>query len=839
MRIVTRYGARAAARRMMRLDLPVQPMPAGDSLMRTLGLETRHALRALIKRPALSLIVVGTLSLGLGANAAILAMIDALVVRPFVFSDIDRIALVSQTSRESPGDRRGRVAPANFIDWKKQTDVFERLAAFEWWEVDLIGRDVPERVQGFFVSADFFPTLGVRPEHGRSFLPEEEMVGRHRAVVLGYGLWQRRFGGDPAIVGQKIVLDGQPYEVVGIAPAGFDFPMGSQVWAPLAFTPEVAELRTSHYLTAIARVAPGRTLEDAQAQMAVVAERLEREYPEANRGRGVRVYTLAQGMMDEGLGPILSLWQASALFVLLIACANIANLLLARGAERQREMAVRLAIGASRARVVREQLIETALLAAAAVPGALAVAWVSLRAIRSYMPAKTARFVAGWDRLDVDARLVLVTALVAVLTAVLCGMLPALQGSRPALAETLKEGGRSATAGRGRQRLRRALVVAEITLALPLLVASGMGVVGALRFINGPQGFDPDQVQSMKFVLPESRYPDARAHRQMVVSVVDRLHGMPGVRSAAAVNIMPSQGDNSSRPIEIDGRPNPDPANPPTVDFRSVTEGAFDTLGIPLLQGRGFSAADHETAQPVAIVSESMARKYWPDGNPLGRRLKVGKTDWVTVVGVCGDVIQDWFNRRNYPTLYRPFLQAPTSYAVLLTRSTGDPATVASAARNAVREVDAALPVFDILTMREAIRERTLGLQYVAAIMTVFGGLALVLAVVGVYGVMAFLVAQRTHEIGVRMALGATPRDVLRLAIGQTGRLTSLGIGLGVTLSIALGRLVEAAVLGTASSDVRLVAGFAIVLVLSALAAGYLPARRAAATDPMIALRAE
>jgi putative ABC transport system permease protein len=806
--------------------------------MGTLGLEIRHASRSIIKRPAMSALVVITLGLGLGANAAVFSMIDALVLRPFTMRDIDRVSLLSYTRPEDP-NRREALSPADFVDIKRQTDVFERLAAFEWWTANLVGKDEPENVQGFFVSADFFPALGVQPVAGRGFLADEETIGRHRRVVLGHGLWQRRFASDASIVGHAIDVDGEQYEVVGIAPPGFDFPMGAQIWAPLAFNAEAARNRRSLYITAIGRLAPGRTLEDAKAQMATVGERLSREHPDTNRGRELRVYTLGDGMMDIGLTPILSMWQASACFVLLIACANVASLLLARGAERQREMAVRLAIGASRMRVVRELLIEGGLLALAAVPAALAVTWVSLKLIVAYMPAKIARFVAGWYQMDVDLRLVAFTAVLAIAAALVFGLIPALQASRPRLTETLKEGGRGSTAGAARLRMRRGLVVGEMALALPLLVAAALSVLTVHRFLNGPQGFNPDGLLTMRLELPNARYPDGDAQRRFAGTVVDRLRAVPGVDEAAAINVIPATGNNSGQSIEIEGIPNPDPSNPPSVDYRTATPAVFAALQIPIRAGRAFTDADREDSQPVAIVTESLARRHWPGTDPIGKRVKAGTGPWLTVVGISGDVIHDWFGRRNYPTLYRPFRQAPTSGMALVVRTSRDPSMLTPDARAAVRAVDSSQAVFDVLSMRQSLQERTIGLQYVGAVMLVFGGLALLLAVVGVYGVMANMVTQRRHEIGVRMALGATRRDVLRLTVGQTGRLTVVGVGLGIVLSFLLGRLIEAGLLGVASSDARITGGLATILIASALVAGYLPARRAASIDPTVALRGE
>ena len=806
--------------------------------MRNLGLETRHAARSILKRPAISAMVVLTLALGLGANAAIFGIIDALVLRPFTIPDVDRIALVAHM-RDGENEPQNSVSPADFRDLRSQADTLDRLAAFDWWDANLVGRDEPERVPGFQVSSDFFDVLGVRPVLGRPFLPSEETIGSHHRVVLGHGLWQRRFAGDASIVGKAIQIDATPYEVVGVAPPGFEFPMGAQIWSPLAFTTEQAALRKSRYLTVIGRLAPGRSLDDAGAQVAVVSARLEQQYPDTNKGQTGRVYTLPQGMMDIGLGPVLAMWQASAAFVLLIACANVASLLLARGAERHREMAVRLAIGASRWRVVREMLIESLLLALLAVPTALAFAWLSLRILQGAMPERIIRFVAGWQGMGVNGRLVLFTAAMAIGTAIVFGLVPALQASRARLADALKEGGRSASAGSGRVRLRRGLVVAEIALALPLLVASGLSALTVHRFLNGPQGYDPDNVLVMSFVLGERQYGEAAAQRRFATDLVERLAGIPGVTAAAAANVTPGTPNNAGRSIEIDGRPNLDPQNLPHADYRVTTPGLFAALRIPILSGRGFTTADREDTQLVTVVSQSMAERYWPGEDPVGKRLRVVNGDWLTVVGVAGDVTHNWFNRRNFPTFYRPFDQAPAMSLSVVLKTVGDPAGAAGPARAAARALDPGLPAFDVMSLRTRLRERTIGLQYIAGIMLVFGGLALLLSVVGVYGVMAYMVTQRTHEIGVRIALGATRRDVLRLTVGQTGRLTAMGVTCGVVLSLGLTRLIEAGLLGVATSDPRITAGFAGVLVLAALAAGYLPAQRATTIDPILALRSE
>ncbi|MGE5813484.1 MAG: FtsX-like permease family protein, partial [Acidobacteriota bacterium] len=569
----------------------------------------------------------------------------------------------------------------------------------------------------------------------------------------------------------------------------------------------------------------------------VIGERLAREHPDTNKNYGVRVYTLRQGMIDVGLGPMLSLWQASGIFVLLIACANIANLLIARASERRREIAVRLAIGGSRGRIVRALLLESLVLAAVAIPLALVLASVSLRAMRNAMPARIARFLAGWQEIGLDARLVAFTSLLAVIAVAVFALVPAFQATRNRLTEALNEGGRGGGAGLARQRFRRALVIGEIALALPLLVAAGLSVMGTYRFLNGPQGYDPDNLLALRLVLPDARYADDAARRVFTSRALESLEQLAGVTSAAATNILPAAGNNSGRQIEVDGKPNPDPLNATWVDFRSITPRFFETMRIPISSGRSFRDADREDGQRVAIVSQSMASKFWPGHSPIGARVRAVNGEWLTVVGVCGEVIHDWFEGRETPTLYVPYAQQPTSYMGFVVRTAGDPLVVAPQVRPAFRRVDPAQPIFDLMTMRALLKDRTIGLQYVASLMAAFSGLALVLALVGLYALMSFMVAQRTHEFGVRAAIGATPSDLVKLGVYQATWLAAAGVGIGLALSFALARLIEAGLFGVASADIRIMAGFAAVLSSAAIAAGYLPSRRAARLDPVQALR--
>jgi putative ABC transport system permease protein len=807
---------------------------SGDRFMSTLLKDVRYGWRGLRKRPIVTLTVAATLALGLGANAAIFNLIDRLVLHPLPFADPHRVVMLAETG---PGIefKKESVSPANFLDWRRDVAALTQLTASAWWDANLLEKNDPERVQGALVTSDYFDALGVRPVLGRGFVHDDETFGRNHVVVLGDELWKRRFDGDPSVVGRSITIDGTPYQVVGVAPPRFAFPDGAALWAPLAFDPKTAPPRDSRYLTVFGRLKPGRTLADAQSQMDVIATRLAQQYPDANRDHGARVYLLSEGWLDEGTGTILSLWQASAFIVLLIACANIANLLLARAAERRREIAVRLALGASRGRVIRELLTESVLLAILSVGPAMAFAWLALRLIRSAMPANVIRFVPGWESLGPDLRLLEFTFGLALATACIFGVLPAVQAARGRVSDALKEGGRTAT---GRQLLRRVIVVGEIAIALPLLVAAGLGVIGTNRFLNGPQGYDPDGLLTMKIVLPARTYPDAAARRLFVERAVHEVSAVPGAAGAAVVNNSPASGGSASREIEIDGHPNADPKNPPSVEYRVVTERYFDVLRQPVVKGRAFNSGDRAESAPVGIVSESLARKFWPGEDPIGRRMKVAQA-WVTVVGISGDVIHDWFIRRNVPTVYRPFAQAPSDYFGVMVRSNGDPAALAAPVRQALLHVDPGQPVFELMTMRRRLSERTIGLQFLAAIMASFAVLALFLAAVGLYAVIAYLIEQRRHEIGLRIALGASAADVLRLTVGQAFRLTVAGTVIGLVISIALSRVMEAALLDIASHDARVFAVFAGILMAAALLAGYIPARRATTIDPMIALRAE
>jgi putative ABC transport system permease protein len=802
--------------------------------------DIRFALRGLTKRPAQSLLVILTLAVGLAANAVIFGALDALLLRPLEFPNLPRLVRLWETTPGTPDYERGNVAPGNLHDWA-ESGMFEKVVAMEWWNANLRGREVPERVQGFRVSPVFFETLGVAPQRGRGFLPEEGREGQHLQAILGHELWHRGFGGDPEIVGQSVTLDGAAYTVVGIAPEGFSFPMGAELWAPLVVPAPGAASRKDHFLNVFAMLAPGRTVEEARAALEVVAKRLQLDHPTTNTSRGIVVTSMSRGFEDAGLRPIMGLWQVAAALVLLIACVNVANLMLARGAERQRELALRLALGADRGRVIRQLLTEGLVVASLGIAAALPLCALASREMRRHMPAEIARFVPGWANIGLDERTIAFTAVLGLLATLLFAAVPALRASRPGLTEALREGGRSATAGTTRQRGRNALVVTQVAFALTLVVVAGLAMKSVHGMIEGPQGFDVERLLTFQVTLPEGRYGDEGVRRAFARDVAARLSELPGVSQVAHANVLPGRGNNSHRPIQVEGEPPFDPSDPPRAQYRTISPSYFDTLRQPVVAGRALDARDDEHAVPVAVVSRSFAERFWPGRDPLGRRFRTGGEDtpWITVVGVCGDVIHHWFSSRNRPAFYRSYAQDPRFDIAYAVRTTDDPEAVASAARLAISSVDPYQPAYDVRSMVRSIRMSTIGLQYVAGIMTVFGGLAVVLAVSGIYGVMSYRVSLRTQEIGVRVALGASSHDVLKLTMGQALWLTGLGLLLGGGLGLAGARALSAALMGVVAFDSATFALFTALLALAALLAAYVPARRALSVDPALALRAE
>ncbi|HEY7514501.1 MAG TPA: FtsX-like permease family protein, partial [Vicinamibacteria bacterium] len=622
---------------------------------------------------------------------------------------------------------------------------------------------------------------------------------------------------------------------------GFRFPDGCEIWAPLALAPPGEARRDQHYLSALGVLADGRTPKEAQALLDVVARRVEHDNPQTNLGRGLEVASFNLGFGDPVVPSLMVIWQAAAVLVLLIACVNVANIVLARGAERRRELALRLALGAGRGRIVGQLLTEGLVISLAGVLLSIPIMTLATRELRDNMPAETARFVAGWATLGPDLRTVLFTVALAVVATLAFSAVPALRASRPDLNEALRDGGRSFTAGAGRQRGRNVLVVVQVAGALALVATAGLAVRSAFALLRGPQGYDPDGVLVLSVILSDSAYADAGKQRAFARDAEARLAELPGVSQVAVTNALPASNNWTTRPVEIEGEPLREGVEPPRLDARFVSLGYFETLRQPLLAGRAFHGGDDESSRPVAIVSRAMADRFWPGQDPLGRRFRaVGEEEpWLTVVGVTGDVIHHWVLKRHAPTFYRPLRQAPRQGLSFALRTRGEPEALVAAARGVMMGLDPDQPAYDVRTMRSLIARSTIGLQYVAAVMAAFGGIALVLALSGVYGIVSYRVSLRTLEIGVRVALGAGRAEVLKLTLGQAGGLAAVGLVLGSALAVGAGRALSAALHGAVAFDASLLAVLTVGLGLSALFAAFVPARRALAIDPARALRAE
>lgn len=818
----------------------------GDRPMSTFAQEVRQALRSLKRQPGVTAAIILTLAIGLGVNAAIFNAIDKLLLSPFPFPGVDRMLVMSELSPDNPFPKES-VSPAAFTEFAKSATAFDRLAAHRWSEANLSGGERPERVAAFGVSGAFFETLGIQPALGRLITARDTTVGEHHVVVLGDAIWRERFGADAGVVGKTVQLDGEPHVVVGVAQPDFTFPEGAQLWRPMAFTPEELSDYTSRDLTVFGHLKPGRSQSDASDELVAIYGRLKTQSPDAFRGGlYLKVQSFSAALVDVGMPTVLVLWQAAALFVLLIGCTNVINLLLAQGAERQRELAVRMALGAGRARVVRQLLIESMVIAAVSVPAALGVAWVALRAMKAAMPAALIRFIPGWDHMAVSWPLFGWTALGAIFTGALFGLIPAWQASRADALSSIKggaEGGRSSTAGRGRNRTRRALVIAEVALALPLLVSSALAVVGVQRFVTGAQGYEPNGILRASLVLPDPAYAKDDTMRQFAERLMTEVRRIPSVTHATYSTVLPASGSNRTRTIEIEGTPI-DKDRPIGVNYRNIATQYFETLRIPLIAGRDFTDQDRDGTQRVAIVSQSFAARNWPNKNPIGARLRISSNTppangdtWMTIVGISGDVIDDWFINRNVPTLYVPAAQAPTHYVNLAIRSAGDASRLESGLRAAVSSVDPQLPLFSVRTFPEALKERTTGLRFIGGLMATFGTIALVLAAIGVYSVMSFYVTMRRKEFGVRLALGATSSNVLRMTLTHASWLAAIGVIIGTALSIALARLMEQAMFGTVSPDPRIIGTVAAILFAVAAVSSFIPAHAATKVDPATTLR--
>jgi predicted permease len=800
--------------------------------------DIRYGVRSLMKRPAHAFIAIITLAIGIGANSAIFSVVNALLIKPLPFPELERIVAIWET-QPSRGVVRNEASMANYLDWRAQNQTFEQMGLYRWWSASLTGQDTPERIQGFLVTGNFLDVLGVKPALGRGFAADEDQPGKDSVALLTHGLWQRRLGGDPGIVNKTITLNGVTRTVIGVMPQGFNYPAGVEVLAPLAITPELARSRQMHAYYVVGRLKPDVSVARAQTDLAAIASRLEKEYAESNTGWGIVVYPIVEDAVRLYKAAVLVLMAAVG-FVLLIVCANVANLMLARATGRQKEMALRAALGASRWRLVRQLLTESVMLAL--VGGALGVliAYWGVDLLRTLNPGKAAQFAPGWDRLGVNPAVLGFNLGLSLLTGLLFGLAPAWQISKTDLNGALKEGGRQTSSGS--HRLRGLLVISEVALSLMLLVSAGLLLRTFLVLLKTEAGFNSKNVMTMRLTLPVAKYKEEAQRAAFYQELVRRVQALPEVESAAAVNYLPLGGSNTSDSFLVEGIPDPPPGQEFLGRYRNCTPDYFRTMGIPVLKGRAFTDQDKPGSPPVIIVNETMAQKYWPGADPIGKRVRfnapLSEAPWMQVVGVVQDVKHD-LQTPVTTDYYLPHAQDVWSSMVLVARTKGDPQSVASNMRQQVWALDKDQPVYDVRTMEE-VRAFSVSLySFSAGSLGIFAVIALLLAAIGIYGVMSYAVTQRTQEIGIRMALGARAADVLKLIVRNGMSLALLGVVAGLAGAFALTRLLQSLLFGVSPTDV---ATFAIVtfgLLLVALLACYIPARRATKVNPLVALRYE
>ena len=800
--------------------------------MNNLWQDLRYGARMLSKTPSFTAIAVLTLALGIGANTAIFSVINAVMLRPLAFKEPDKLVVLGRA--RTPGSVSSISYP-EFADIHAQNRVFAEVAASAAQEFDLAGGNEPEHINALSVSNDFFRLLGIEPKLGRTFLAEEHQVGQHRAVLISHSLWQRRFGGVPEVVGKSVLLDAESYTVVGVLPPSFHYPRLGQdakfeALTPLAPDPE----RSNSYLTVLARLKTGYSLAQAQADLAIIKENIARQYPGPNNKSGIDAIFFQHFLVRSSRFTLLMFWGAAA-FVLLIACANVANLQLARAASRQKEIATRLTLGATRARLLRQLLTESFLLSfIGGGLGLLAALWG-----KDFLVYTLAGRVMRIQEASIDGRVLGFTLLLACLAGVIFGLAPALLASRPDLNQALKESQRNWTGSMRRNRLRSSLVVAEIALTFVLLAGAGLLVRSLMQLYKLEPGFQTDNVLTMRVTLPRARYAPGQPVSDFFKHVTARVKALPGVEEAGLIDMLPLAGQDTKTVLNIaDASPAGERIG---VSTRSVNDGYFITLGIPLLGGRNFTERDDLSAPHAVIVNEALARHLWPNGDVLGKHVNVGGGDepLAEIVGIVGNTRSWSVTSEPRMEIYSPYLQRPRRSAYLTIRTTGRPNNLVAAIRRDVLSVDKDQPVYSIKTLEQRLVDSLANWRLPMFVLSLFAGLALLLAAVGVYGVMSYSVSQRTQEIGIRLALGARPGQVMELIVKRGMALTLTGVGLGIMAALALTRLMSSLLFVVGSTDPATFMSITILLAVVALFACYLPARRATKVDPMIALRYE
>lgn len=806
----------------------------------------RYAVRQFRKSPGFAAVAVITLALGIGFNTAIFSVVNAVLLRPLAFADAGRLVRIWHVPppKSFPGMTTFSVSAANYLDWERQNRVFDHMAIYTYHGFTVTGGDKPEQLAAGAVSSGFFATLGVQPILGRVLSPDEDQPGRSHVVVLSHRLWQEHFGANPGIVGHDINLDGQPYLVAGVMPANFRFPDFAQMWTPMAWTDQERAVRGEHHSIVIARLKPGVELKQAQAEMNTISDRLQQQYPDDDKGWGAVVVPLHDDMVSD-VRPALLVLLGAVAFVLLIACVNVANLALAKTFSRQKEIAIRTALGATPARVLRQILTETVLLALSGGALGLAFAHFAVRLIVAFLADRLPQS----TEVGLDSKVLIFTAVISVVTGIVAGVLPALRLTRRDVNQALKQGLGRTDADSGGHRTRSVLVVSEVALSLMLLVGAGLMIRSFQKLQSVDPGFDSRQVLTMTAMVSRAKFPSPDQAIRFFDRVLRRVRSLPGVESAAAIDNIPLTG-GSHQPIAVAGRPVVPMSEQPEVDVRLVSPGYMSAMHIPTLRGRDLSETDVAGRPAVVLVSESMAQQLWPGEDPIGKRLTLTffPDALREVVGVVGDVKLDSLDQAQpSPTVYFPFDQVSvpanggwTSFPMtLVVRSHSGSGELASAVSNAVHEVDRDIPLVDISTMDDLVANSLSQQRFNMLLLGAFAGLALLLAAVGIYSVLSYSVKRSVREIGIRLALGAPLGDVLRMVVLEAMKPTLLGVAIGIAGALALGRVLSNLIYGVLPTDPITFLAVAAILVAVAFVASIAPAYRATKVDPMVALRYE
>ncbi|MBA3442607.1 MAG: ABC transporter permease [Pyrinomonadaceae bacterium] len=812
--------------------------------MTTLLHDLRYALRMLLKNPGFTAAAMITLALGIGANSAIFSVVNAVLLRPLPYQDPDQLVMVWENNRREKRDQN-QVSFLNFADWREQNQVFVDSAAFSYWTFNLTGVDQPERLRSVIASASFFNVLGVKPKLGRTFNTEEDQPGNDQVVVLSHSLWQRRFGSDPNVIGKSMSLSGGNFVVIGVMHPDFNFPAeDAELWVPLSAPivdtrfPQVMQKRDMHFITVVARLKPDISLTEAQSQMSTIGSRLETQYPDSNTGYGVNLVSLYEQTVANSR-PTLLMLVGVVSFVLLIASANVANLLLARAAARQKEIAIRAALGAGRLRIIRQLLTESVLLAALGGVLGLLLAYVSVKTFVALGPTDVPRL----KDVGLDGRVLLFSLLISLLTGIIFGLAPALQASRSNLNENLKEGDRGSTKGGSANRMRNLLVVIEVALSVVLLIGAGLTIKSFSRLQKVDPGFDSQNVLTMRFSLTNTTYPKPEQQEQFYRRLSDRLAALPGVQSVGAITFAPlTKLARNKFWFIVEGQPVVIASERPQAFHNAVTPDYFRAMGISLLKGRYFTEQDKSDAPGVIIINQTLARRFFPNQDPVGKRLMLEsplKDQWLQIVGVVNDVRQIELSGEAGLEMYTAHAQSPAAAMFVVMRTATDPLSFSAAVGSAVRELDNDQPMSNVKTMDQLLGESVAQPRFRTLLLGVFALVVLVMGAVGIYGVLAFLVKQRTHEMGIRMALGAQASDILKLVVGQGMLLVLVGIVLGLVGALALTRVMASLLYGVEATDPAIFILMPLLLGVVAFIACFIPARRASKIDPMVALRYE